>query len=118
MYPYSIKHTYRGKWNATGGQYARLSTCKQPPGGQFNQHDPLIIDAQEGQEVVWTYDVEWVRSNVKWASRWDVYLQVRPRDCECLLVCHGEHGIPDLTHYWARVSAAGGPFGYSALRPD
>jgi len=76
VYPYSIKHTYRGKWNSTGGQYARLSTCKQPPMGQFNQHDPLIIDATEGQEVVWTYDIEWVRSNVKWASRWDVYLQM------------------------------------------
>jgi len=26
--------------------------------------------------VIWTYDVEWVESDVKWASRWDVYLQL------------------------------------------
>ena len=26
------------------------------------------------QEVAWTYDVRWEFSEVKWASRWDVYL--------------------------------------------
>lgn len=76
MYPYSIKHTYRGKWNTSSPPYSRLSTCNQPTDGRFTQHDPLIIDAQEGNEVVFTYDVEWQRSNVKWASRWDVYLQM------------------------------------------
>lgn len=31
-------------------------------------------EAGEGGEVSWTYDVRWEYSDVKWASRWDVYL--------------------------------------------
>jgi len=76
VYPYSIQHTYRGQWNQSSVPNARLSTCQQPPRGKFLQHDPLVINTAEGQEVIWTYDVEWELSNVKWASRWDVYLQM------------------------------------------
>ncbi len=35
-----------------------------------------VIDPTEGGEVIFTYDVEWIESDVKWASRWDVYLQL------------------------------------------
>ena len=35
-----------------------------------------VIDPTEGGQVIFTYDVEWEKSAVKWASRWDVYLQV------------------------------------------
>eukprot|EP00515_Schizochytrium_aggregatum_P009007 CAMPEP_0202076014 /NCGR_PEP_ID=MMETSP0964-20121228/4548_1 /ASSEMBLY_ACC=CAM_ASM_000500 /TAXON_ID=4773 /ORGANISM="Schizochytrium aggregatum, Strain ATCC28209" /LENGTH=626 /DNA_ID=CAMNT_0048643235 /DNA_START=56 /DNA_END=1936 /DNA_ORIENTATION=- len=28
----------------------------------------------EEQTVSWTYDVEWIESDVPWASRWDIYL--------------------------------------------
>jgi transmembrane 9 superfamily protein 2/4 len=33
-----------------------------------------------GEEVRWTYDVEWVPSDVPWASRWDIYLGGSPDD--------------------------------------
>ena len=41
-----------------------------------NTHGLQVIDAAEGGQVIFTYDVEWEMSSVKWASRWDVYLQV------------------------------------------
>ncbi|KAJ1488343.1 Endomembrane protein 70-domain-containing protein, partial [Baffinella frigidus] len=33
-------------------------------------------------QVVFTYDVLWVKSDVKWASRWDVYLKMQWQDDE------------------------------------
>lgn len=74
--PLSIKHTYYGKWNQTAVPYAKLSTCTQPPTGHFEKHLPQVIDPAEGGEVIFTYDVVWEQSDIKWASRWDVYLQM------------------------------------------
>mmetsp|Transcript_16457 Transcript_16457/g.39314 ORF Transcript_16457/g.39314 Transcript_16457/m.39314 type:complete len:680 (-) Transcript_16457:192-2231(-) len=74
--PYSIKHTYNGRFNESGIPYVKLSSCVQPPKGLFEAHVPQLIDPVKGGEVIWTYDVEWEESSVKWASRWDVYLQM------------------------------------------
>ena len=30
----------------------------------------------EGADIVYSYDVEWVPSNIRWASRWDAYLRM------------------------------------------
>ena len=30
----------------------------------------------EGVEIVYTYDVYWQDSTIKWASRWDAYLRM------------------------------------------
>eukprot|EP00292_Cryptomonas_paramecium_P033775 CAMPEP_0113685400 /NCGR_PEP_ID=MMETSP0038_2-20120614/14647_1 /TAXON_ID=2898 /ORGANISM="Cryptomonas paramecium" /LENGTH=627 /DNA_ID=CAMNT_0000605475 /DNA_START=29 /DNA_END=1912 /DNA_ORIENTATION=+ /assembly_acc=CAM_ASM_000170 len=76
VFPLSIKHTYRGKFNESGIPYSKLTTCNYQTPGQFGPHNQMVIDAENGGEVVWTYDVEWKRSDVKWASRWDVYLQM------------------------------------------
>jgi len=35
---------------------------------------------KDGEVVSWTYDVDWVRSDVPWASRWDIYLNSTPDD--------------------------------------
>ena len=74
--PFSIQHHYTGKWDETEVPYVKLATCVQPPNGQFQPHVPQVINAEEGGEVIWTYDVIWERTNIKWASRWDVYLQM------------------------------------------
>jgi len=35
----------------------------------------LILDPEQAStDVIWTYSVTWEKSDVKWASRWDVYL--------------------------------------------
>lgn len=31
-------------------------------------------------EVIWSYDVRWVDSDIKWTSRWDLYLKGNPDD--------------------------------------
>jgi transmembrane 9 superfamily protein 2/4 len=75
--PFSIKHSYYGKWNASAVPYHRLTTCVgDPPNGRFERHQPQVIDPTEGGQVIFTYDIEWEQSSVKWASRWDVYLQL------------------------------------------
>ncbi|RCV22132.1 hypothetical protein SETIT_4G196100v2 [Setaria italica] len=68
--PYSVKHEYDGDWKETA---TPLKTC-----------DPhsrrLVVDSNSPQEVeankeiVFTYDVNFEESPIKWASRWDTYL--------------------------------------------
>ncbi|KAH3731207.1 hypothetical protein DPMN_057215, partial [Dreissena polymorpha] len=36
--------------------------------------EPMMIEAKEDQEVLFTYEVSWHESPMKWASRWDLYL--------------------------------------------
>lgn len=33
-------------------------------------------EVKEGEDVVYTYDVHWQPSQIKWASRWDAYLRM------------------------------------------
>jgi hypothetical protein len=72
--PYSIQHQEVGVWNETCGPNCALHTCAG--GGQFTQHAHQMIDVKKGGTVVWTYDIEWEKSTIKWASRWDVYLKM------------------------------------------
>ncbi|EER88737.1 transmembrane 9 superfamily member 8 [Sorghum bicolor] len=68
--PYSIKHEPDGDWR---GNATPLKTC-----------DPhsrrLVVDSDSPQEVdankdiIFTYDVNFEESPIKWASRWDTYL--------------------------------------------
>jgi transmembrane 9 superfamily protein 2/4 len=37
---------------------------------------PLLLNETEGNEVQFSYDVEWTPSTIKWASRWDKYLKM------------------------------------------
>jgi transmembrane 9 superfamily member 2/4 len=74
--PYSIAHTFDGAWNKTCAPNCKLSTCLPGPEGGFAQHKPQRIDPAQGGSVIWTYDVVWEESDVKWASRWDIYLQM------------------------------------------
>merc|ERR1719243_523745 len=61
--PSSIRHSYTGAWKGTE---TTLSTC----GGSTST--PLAMNAPG--EVIFTYDVKWEYSDIKWASRWDLYL--------------------------------------------
>ena len=37
---------------------------------------PLLFNETNANEVLFTYDVEWTPSTIKWASRWDKYLKM------------------------------------------
>merc|ERR1719230_804292 len=63
--PSSVKHSYSGAWK---GAETSLTTC----GGTAGTATPLSMDMPG--EVVFTYDVKWEYSEIKWASRWDTYL--------------------------------------------
>ena len=39
-----------------------------------NQDPKPLLLANSDQKIVYAYEVEWEQSDVKWASRWDVYL--------------------------------------------
>jgi transmembrane 9 superfamily protein 2/4 len=71
--PFSIKHSYDGD---DFNKETALNSCTNPPSNRFQTDTPMLLDAEKGGEVIWTYDVEWVQSDIKWASRWDVYLQM------------------------------------------
>ena len=74
----SIDHQYEGKWDekcASKNQCDRF-TCDPVVGPEPNARK-LLLKRHTPQEVIFTYDVVWVHSDVKWASRWDVYLQMQ-----------------------------------------
>ena len=72
-----------------------------------------MIDATEGGQVIFTYDIEWEKSMVKWASRWDVYLQVTirkvrsPFNCLCemsrKLTFENVHQMTDDNIHWFSI---------------
>ena len=62
--PSSVKHAFSGAWK---GVDTALTTC-----GGTASAAPLAMSG--GGEVVFTYDVKWEASDIKWASRWDTYL--------------------------------------------
>merc|ERR1719254_459546 len=35
-----------------------------------------VFDLAVHEEIVYTYDVQWIESDVRWASRWDAYLKM------------------------------------------
>ncbi|XVF48266.1 hypothetical protein PTKIN_Ptkin03bG0176200 [Pterospermum kingtungense] len=74
--PISIKHGYKGKWN----ENTSLTTC----GKERVLKGPQPV--QEKEEIIFTYDVQFQETHVKWASRWDTYLLTRHRETEWLSI--------------------------------
>lgn len=70
--PFSINHM-RGvnKWDDASPP----ALCQEDLKHKFDGDYPQKIDPQsDTNPVVWTYDVNWENSEIKWASRWDLYL--------------------------------------------
>ena len=61
---FSVKHTYKGTW---GTKDAKLTSVPLSP-------DLPPQPISEAGEYIFTYDVSWEESDIKWASRWDLYL--------------------------------------------
>ncbi|EHA8589229.1 transmembrane 9 superfamily member 8 [Cocos nucifera] len=68
--PFSVKHEYEGDWN---GVNTRLSTC-DPHAKRLVVNSDFPQEVEANKEIVFTYDVAFEESEVKWASRWDTYL--------------------------------------------
>ncbi|KAK3037688.1 hypothetical protein RJ639_030632 [Escallonia herrerae] len=67
--PFSVKHEYEGQWN----ENTRLTTC-DPHAKRTVSSSNSPQEVEDKQEFIFTYDVEFEESDVKWASRWDTYL--------------------------------------------
>ncbi|XP_061364060.1 transmembrane 9 superfamily member 8 isoform X1 [Gastrolobium bilobum] len=67
--PFSVKHEYEGKWD----EKTRLTTC-DPHAKHTVVNSNTPQEVEENKEIIFTYDVEFQESDVKWASRWDAYL--------------------------------------------
>eukprot|EP00217_Crustomastix_stigmatica_P010071 CAMPEP_0183796094 /NCGR_PEP_ID=MMETSP0803_2-20130417/8158_1 /TAXON_ID=195967 /ORGANISM="Crustomastix stigmata, Strain CCMP3273" /LENGTH=637 /DNA_ID=CAMNT_0026040699 /DNA_START=40 /DNA_END=1953 /DNA_ORIENTATION=+ len=68
--PFSVKHEYEQPWDPAK---ARLETCN-PGKMQYVTHGLAPQIVEEGEEVVFTYDIMFKISDIRWASRWDTYL--------------------------------------------
>ncbi|CAN6721986.1 unnamed protein product [Malus baccata var. baccata] len=60
---HSVKHEYEGRWKGR----IRCNTVA---------HSNSPQEVAENQDIVFSYDVEFQESDVKWASRWDAYLRM------------------------------------------
>ncbi|KAG6740873.1 hypothetical protein POTOM_056342 [Populus tomentosa] len=68
--PFSIKHDYDGQWK---NENTRLTTCDPHARRAVTSSEfPQVIE--DKKDVIFTYDVTFEESEVKWASRWDTYL--------------------------------------------
>ncbi|KAM0913554.1 hypothetical protein ACQ4PT_012083 [Festuca glaucescens] len=68
--PYSVKHEYEGQWN---DKKTRLTTC-DPHAKRIITSSDSPQEVEAGKDIVFTYDVDFKESDIKWASRWDSYL--------------------------------------------
>ncbi|EMS67921.1 Transmembrane 9 superfamily member 4 [Triticum urartu] len=67
--PYSVKHEY-GQWN---DKKTHLTTC-DPNAKRIITSSDSPLEVEAGKDIVFTYDVDFKESDIKWASRWDSYL--------------------------------------------
>ena len=74
--PMSVKHDYDD--DEPFGPLTTLKTCNEMAPAA-HRHE-TFQDVEDAQEVVYTYDVFWVRSETRWAERWDAYLNGDPND--------------------------------------
>ncbi|CAL9758776.1 unnamed protein product [Musa acuminata subsp. burmannicoides] len=67
---FSVKHEYEGQWS---GNKTRLSTC-DPHARRSVVNSDAPQEVEANKDIIFTYDVDFQASEVKWASRWDTYL--------------------------------------------
>lgn len=68
--PFSVKHEYEQPWDNVK---TRLTTC-DPNTKHTVSNSEIPQEVVEDKEIIFTYDVTFRESPVKWASRWDTYL--------------------------------------------
>jgi transmembrane 9 superfamily protein 2/4 len=74
-----LQHEYQDSQANFNKDATVLTTCNQQNPATFNpdKFQPVELKAEE---VIYTYDVKWERSDLTWSHRWDVYLKGNPDD--------------------------------------
>ncbi|KAJ1456476.1 hypothetical protein M885DRAFT_616123 [Pelagophyceae sp. CCMP2097] len=91
--PFTVKHKFKDDkvWDGNDASTAPpLETC-DGVGPMVYEAIGTKQDVVEGP-LLFTYDVLWRSSNVKWASRWDIYLSM-------------DNAIPDKIHWFSIVNS-------------
>ncbi|XP_051204160.1 transmembrane 9 superfamily member 10 [Lolium perenne] len=68
--PFSVKHEYDGDWK---GNATRLKTC-DPHSRQLVLDSDSPQEVEANKDIIFSYDVNFEESDIKWSSRWDSYL--------------------------------------------
>ncbi|KAE8677816.1 Transmembrane 9 superfamily member 6 [Hibiscus syriacus] len=68
--PFNVKHEYDGHWN----EKTRLITCDPHAKRAVTGSEPP--QELDDKEIIFTYDVDFQESDIKWAFRWNSYLLV------------------------------------------
>lgn len=75
---YSVKHEWDN--NSINDLSVKPSTCQM---NSQHHHNTIVtpqrvsdINNDDDMNIIYTYDVEWKPSDIKWASRWDIYLNI------------------------------------------
>lgn len=77
--PFSIKHEYEDSQSNFNKDKTVLNSCNQFNPAQYNPDNFQSVELPD-EEVVYSYDIKWERSDTKWSHRWDVYLKGNPND--------------------------------------
>lgn len=75
--PFSLKHEHDSTKTFTKDTV--LTTCNQFSPATFNADKFQSVESKD-EEVIFTYDVKWEKSDLTWSHRWDVYLKGNPDD--------------------------------------
>lgn len=77
---FSVKHELEGTdqtWPAKLGD-VKLATCS--PNQKITRAQSLQpvsdLKPEDDHAIIWTYEVVWQEKDIKWASRWDLYLKM------------------------------------------
>ena len=89
--PLSVKHKFANSkvWDGSGDPpvLASCATDKHLTYDSITEHQKVTSG-----NLLFTYGVEWRQSDVRWASRWDVYLSMN-------------HAIPDRVHWFSILNS-------------
>ncbi|KAL7568422.1 hypothetical protein ACA910_012139 [Epithemia clementina (nom. ined.)] len=80
VHPMSVQHELTAD-GSTVTEQTQLSTCsREPVENNPGNYLPLRTRGGLPLPVVYSYEVQWVSSELAWADRWDVYLLGAPDD--------------------------------------
>mmetsp|Transcript_2667 Transcript_2667/g.4265 ORF Transcript_2667/g.4265 Transcript_2667/m.4265 type:complete len:649 (+) Transcript_2667:89-2035(+) len=95
--PFSIEHKFPQnmdyKSSTIDGKQVAPETCSTERAMDLDlvkKADHLFV--QKGAKVLYTYDVVWRSSMIKWASRWDIYLSM-------------DNAVPKKVHWFSIVNS-------------
>eukprot|EP00635_Sarcinochrysidales_sp_CCMP3193_P011499 CAMPEP_0118914248 /NCGR_PEP_ID=MMETSP1166-20130328/14670_1 /TAXON_ID=1104430 /ORGANISM="Chrysoreinhardia sp, Strain CCMP3193" /LENGTH=663 /DNA_ID=CAMNT_0006853817 /DNA_START=177 /DNA_END=2168 /DNA_ORIENTATION=- len=94
--PFSIDHTFPEGMNSQSfveGKQVAPETCSIERAMELDvAHKANRLFLEKGAKVTYTYDVVWRESEIRWASRWDIYLSM-------------DNAVPKKVHWFSIVNS-------------